>query len=132
MHTNNANKGKILHPELSYKLTGLFYKIHNELGRFGRERQYADAVENTLIKNKINFYREKELPVEIIDNHSTNKVDFDIESEILVDIKAKRFITKEDYYQMQRYLHAANYKLGLIVNFRNSYLKPVRIIRLNS
>ena len=40
----------------------------------------------------------------------------------------KNFITKEDYYQMQRYLKAANLKLGLIVNFRTTYLHPKRIL----
>ena len=38
------------------------------------------------------------------------------------------FITKEDYFQTQRYLQAANIKLGLIVNFRSTFLKPKRVI----
>ncbi len=29
-------------------------------------------------------------------------------------------------------LNASGYKLGLIVNFRNRYLKPIRVIRANS
>jgi GxxExxY protein len=51
-----------------------------------------------------------------------------VEGKIPVDIKAKKFITKEDYDQMQRYLEAADKKLGLIVNFRMTYVKPKRII----
>jgi len=47
---------------------------------------------------------------------------------MIVDFKAKRLITKDDYYQMQRYLKSANIKLGLIVNFRQKYLKPKRIL----
>ena len=50
------------------------------------------------------------------------------EDKIIIDIKAKKFITKEDYYQMQRYLQTANYQLGLIVNFRSVHLKPKRVI----
>lgn len=36
MHPNatNTNKGKVLYPELSYQITGLFFKVHNELGRY--------------------------------------------------------------------------------------------------
>ena len=45
-----------------------------------------------------------------------------------MDIKAKRLITKEDYYQILRYLKVAGLKLGIIVNFRNTYLKPKRIM----
>lgn len=57
-----------------------------------------------------------------------NKADFIIESKIVLDVKAKKHITKEDYYQILRYLDAANLELGLIVNFRDSYLKPKRVL----
>ena len=59
-----------------------------------------------------------------------NIVDFIIDGKILIDLKAKRFITKEDYYQMLRYLKSSGLKLGLVVNFRGTYLKPKRIINL--
>jgi len=55
-------------------------------------------------------------------------VDFIIENKIIIDIKAKKFITKEDYYQMLRYLKGANLELGIIYNFRNTYLKPKRVL----
>jgi hypothetical protein len=47
-------------------------------------------------------------------------------------LKAKSIVTKDDYYQMNRYLDAIGYDLGFIVNFRNKYLKPIRIIRAHS
>lgn len=122
------NDIKIFHKELSYKITGLLFDVHNSLGRFCRERQYADAFETLLKNNNIEYKREKELPVDIIDNQFTNRVDFDISNRLLVDFKAKSLVTKDDYYQMNRYLEAAKYDLGLIVNFRNKYLKPIRVI----
>ena len=123
---------EILHKELSYKIAGLLFKIHLELGRYCREKQYGDALEKLLKKENIDFEREKELPIDIIDNQCANRVDFTVDNKILLDLKAKPLVLKEDYYQMQRYLQASNYKLGLIVNFKNRYLKPIRIIRLNS
>jgi GxxExxY protein len=122
----------IFHKELSYQLTGLFFKIHKRLGRYCREKQYGDFLEALLKKEGIRYIREKSLPIEVIDNVRTNIVDFDIDGKILVDLKAKPFVTKEDYFQMQKYLQVSNYKLGMIVNFRSSYLKPIRIIRMNS
>lgn len=118
---------KILLPDLSYKLTGILFRVHNELGRFCKEKQYADVFEERLKIARIKYEREKKL---FIDESgiSGNQVDFCIENKILVDIKAKRFLTREDYYQMLRYLKAGNLKLGMIVNFRNRYLKPKRII----
>lgn len=123
---------KIILKELSYQINGLLFKVHNELGRFSREKQYGDALEKLFTQEKVRFQREKELPIELVDNQYTNKVDFLIEDKILLDLKARSVVSKEDYYQMNRYLEASGCDLGLIVNFRNKYLKPIRVIRANS
>ncbi len=128
MDANDANKNKdLIHPELSYLLTGLFYKAQNKLGRFCREKQYADEFEKLLIEIGVKYEREYQLK-SIGDKVEGNIVDFIIDNKILVDLKAKRFITKEDYYQILRYLEGSNIKLGMLVNFRSSYLKPKRVL----
>ena len=130
MKTNDTNK--IIHKELSYQINGLMFDVHNSLGRFCREKQYGDAFEKLLKEFNIQYEREKSLPIEIIDNQFTNRVNFAINNTLLVDFRAKSIVTKEDYYQMNRYLEASGHNLGLIVNFRNKYLKPIRVIRANS
>lgn len=123
------DESKIIYPELSYKLTGLMFGAHNELGRFCKEKQYGDLLELKLEKEKIKYEREKEIPISCKDGEiKGNKVDFCIEDKILIDLKAKKFILKDDYFQMKRYLKAAGFKLGLIVNFRDTHLKPKRIL----
>ena len=42
MQIRNKN---LLYPELSYQLNGIFFEVHNNLGRFLNEKQYADAIE---------------------------------------------------------------------------------------
>ncbi len=121
----------LLYPKLSYTITGLLFKVHTEIGRFGREKQYGDMLENLLIESKIVFEREKPLPIEGIPNRFTNRVDFAINNEILIDLKAKPIISREDYSQMKRYLDASGYKLGLIVNFYQKYLKPARVVKIS-
>jgi len=123
---------KVLYPELSYKITGLLFEIHNSLGRYCREKQYADTLEKMLTEANIPFKREECLPMEKIDDKFTNKADFVINDELLLELKSKPFVTNEDYTQVHRYLVASGLKLGIIVNFRNKYLKPIRIIRSNS
>jgi len=122
MNKNN----KIIYPELSYTITGICFNIHNEDGRFLREKQYGDKVEKKL--NEVGLVYKRELII----GESGNVVDFLIENKIILEIKAKRIIEKEDFYQMQRYLQSTRIKLGLIVNFRNRYLKPVRVIRIDT
>ena len=64
---------KVIEKELSYKLGGIFFEIQDNLGRFCRERQYADLFAKKLTHKKINFKRE--YPIEIA-NRKSNFVDF--------------------------------------------------------
>jgi len=128
---NNSKKKtlKIFYPELSYIIYGLFYKIHNQLGRFRNEKQYADAFEELLKENKINYVREFALPVSFKGEKKRRNIpDFILDDKIIIDFKAKRIITKEDYYQMRRYLTSYKKKLGILVNFRQPSLAPKRIL----
>jgi len=119
----------ILYSELSYKICGLLFAVHNQLGRYKNEKQYSDALENLLKDQKINYLREKSLPISFMGEAGGRNIpDFIIEDKIIIDLKAKRFITKEDYFQMKRYLTSYSKKLGLIVNFRQKYLYPKRIV----
>jgi hypothetical protein len=92
----------LLYPELSFKICGLCFETHNKLGRYLNEKQYADYLEQLFKDNNI-----------------------------ILDLKAKYIVTKDDYFQMQRYLNSYNKKLGLIINFRRKYLAPKRIINSN-
>ena len=121
-------KSKIIYAELSYRLNGILYEAQNQLGRFSREKQYGDIIENFLEQAKIPYEREAALPLDGVPNQNTNKIDFIINNLILLELKAKNFITREDYNQMKRYLKASGKKLGVIVNFRESAIRPRRII----
>lgn len=102
--------------------------MHKQLGRFCRERQYCDTLEEWFKNKKVVYQREIEIKSFQNKSPQGNRVDFLIENKIIVDIKAKQYITKDDYYQMQRYLQSSGLELGLLVNFRTLYLKPKRIL----
>ena len=40
-------------------------------------------------------------------------------------------LTSEDYRQIQHYLQETQMRLGLLVNFRETCIKPVRIVRID-
>lgn len=121
--------GKIIYPELSFKINGILFKTHNLLGKYCSETQYSDLVEKLLKESRLKYEREKTLPP-IFDGekYGRNKVDFLIEDEIILELKSKKIITKDDYYQIKRYLTLLNKKLGILVNFRSSYIYPKRIL----
>lgn len=57
--------------------------------------------------------------------------DFIVWDLIILEFKAKPFLQKADFEQVQRYLHQTQLKLGILVNFRAKYLKPQRILNIN-
>jgi GxxExxY protein len=98
-------KSELIYPQLSYKIYGLCYKVHNQLGRFRNEKQYADAFEQLLKENDVVYKRENPIPLSFRGEKPRRSIpDFVIEDKVVVDFKVKRIVTKEDYYQMKRYL----------------------------
>ena len=128
-YKNQNNTEKLVYPRLSYDLCGIMFGIHNKLGRYCSELQYGDALEKVLQDRKIQYDRELFLK-ECFEGEKPrrNKVDFLIDNKIIVELKCRSFLSKEEYFQVKRYLISARKKLGLLVNFREKYLKPRRIL----
>ena len=118
--------GELIYKELSYKLNGILFATHNELGPYAREKQIGDVIERLLKENSVPYLRE--CPI----GNSGNKLDFLIDNKIVLELKSVRVLTRSDYEQTQRYLQATQMKLGILVNFRNQYLKPIRIVKIDT
>jgi GxxExxY protein len=122
-------KQELIYKELSYEINGILFSVHNELGRYCNEKQYGDLLEKKLKEGKIHYEREKIIPKSFEgENDNRNRIDFLIEDKIIIELKCKRVSEKSDFYQVKRYLIALNKKLGLLVNFRDKYLKSKRIL----
>ena len=120
---------KIIHKELSYKITGLLFKVHKELGSYRNEKQYSDYFEDLLIKEGIKYIREYRFEDQQYGKGNVRCIcDFVVEDKIILEFKAVDFIAKNDYYQVKRYLATLNLELAIIVNFRQKRLIPKRVL----
>lgn len=115
----------LLYPQQYYIITGIAMSVQNEIGRYGREKQYCDKLEEKFIGEHVPHHRE------FVIGDSGNIADFEVDGKILIEVKAKEILGKEEYNQVQRYLQSSGYELGLLINFRSKYLKPARILRID-
>ncbi|HCR52284.1 MAG: hypothetical protein A3F53_01390 [Candidatus Zambryskibacteria bacterium RIFCSPHIGHO2_12_FULL_48_10] len=122
--TNKEKDSKLLYPKLSYEIVGMCFEVHNELGQFAREKQYANLVEQKL-KNKGIKY-ERECPL----GDSGNIVDFVIENKIVLELKTVRVLGRTHYRQLQNYLQQTKVELGLLLNFSDKLLSPKRVLKV--
>jgi GxxExxY protein len=122
---------KIVYKDLSFKINGLLFKVHRELGHFRNEKQYGDLLEEFLKKENVRYIREYRFE----DCHNGKGIvrcvcDFIIDDKIIIELKAKNFVTKDDYYQVKRYLVTLNLELAIIANFRQYTLYPKRVLNV--
>lgn len=116
---------KVIYPGLSYKIVGILFEAHKELGPYAREKQYGDLIENILQRENIPYQRELAI------SNTGNILDFLIEDKVVLELKSVKEINKEYFRQIQNYLQQADKKLGILVNFRTSHLRPIRVLKID-
>jgi GxxExxY protein len=123
------NSNKIVYPELSYKIVGVLFKVHNKLGPRYQEKYYQRAIETELDSQKIKYI--KQIPIDLeYDNKIIGRyfLDFLIDGKIALEIKAVSRLRREDFRQISQYLQTSGLKLGILANFRTERLSYKRIL----
>ena len=119
----------LIYPELSYKLVGLAYNVHNELGHGHLEKIYQKAYAKELKDSNIKFAEQLSYKViykeEIIGN---NFVDFMIEDKIIIELKRSDFYSKKYIDQISNYIKVSGFKLALLINFTSKGVQIKRIV----
>ena len=99
------------------------------MGRYCNEKHYADLLEHELKQAEIIYSRELILQPSFSSEHNgRNKIDFLIENKIVIELKCKKYFTRSDYFQPQRYLKSLNLKLCILVNFSGPDIITKRIL----
>jgi len=129
------SKSKLLEPDLSYKIQGVFFEVYNKYGNSYKESIYQKVLEEEFAKQGISFVSQK--PISIYSLETGKKIgnytpDFTIGDKIIVEIKAQPFLPKNSEIQLISYLKASKYEIGYLVNFGGNKLEFKRRIYTNN
>ncbi len=120
----------LIKKDLTASIIGAALEVHSILGNGFLEAVYQDALAIEFEKRNIPFVREKQIQIQYkgITLSKTYIADFVCFDEIIVELKALSSTTKEHDSQILNYLKASNCKIGLLLNFGESSLKPRRFV----
>ncbi len=110
---------ELIYKKLTYQIRGAVFEVYKEKGCGFLEDVYQECLEIELGLQEIEFDAQYPLKLEYKGHPLKKKYipDFICFGKIIVEIKAVKTITDEHRAQLQNYLKATGYKLGLLINF---------------
>jgi GxxExxY protein len=121
---------ELIYKEECYKIIGILFEVHKNLGKGFSEIVYKDATEYEFIENNISYQREKEYGVKYKNSILKYKfyADFVIYDKIILEVKTVDCFNASHYNQCLNYLKISGNKLSLLVNFNLISLEYKRIV----
>lgn len=114
----HADLHGLKHGELTEKLIGIFFAIHNELGHGFLESVYEQAFSVVLAENGIFFEKQIAVPVWFHGNQIGEfRVDLLVDRKVILELKTGRDIDPAWEKQLLNYLRATDIEVGLLLNF---------------
>ena len=110
---------EIIYREESYKIMGACFEVYKEKGCGFTEPVYQECLEIEFERQGIPFVAQPKLELE----YKGTKLeqffipDFVCFGSIIVELKALSKLIDEHRAQVLNYLHAMNFRLGLLINF---------------
>lgn len=105
--------------DLTYKIRGAIFNVHNELGPGLLESSYEAALTYELISLGIGVRSQVGLPViyKGINLEVGYRVDLLVEESVIIEIKSVETLHDVHKKQLLTYLKLAEKKIGILVNF---------------
>lgn len=110
--------------DISYKIRGAIYTVHNELGPGLLESVYESALAYELIHEGFAISSQKGIPVTYKDVKLELgfRADIIVNNSVLIEVKSIEALHDVHKKQLLTYLKLTGIKLGLLVNFNVSTL----------
>jgi GxxExxY protein len=110
---------ELLFHEESYKMIGACFEVYREKGCGFLESVYQECMEIELRSQGVPYVPQKPLPLEYKGTplQTLYEPDFVCFDKIILELKAVKQLADEHRAQVQNYLKATGFQLGLLVNF---------------
>lgn len=113
----------LLYKELSYQIHGAAIEVRKDFGPGHKEKLYQEAFAEELKRRKISF--EKERAIKIYSPKDGKFIglyrpDFIVDEKIVVEIKAKKFVNRDEIKRIYDYLRNSHYELAYFINFASN------------
>lgn len=107
--------------ELTEKIIGYAFKVHNQLGPGFLEKVYENALAVELRRTGIGYEQQYPVPV-FYDGEKVGDffADIVVEGRIICELKACEALSKAHEVQLVNYLVATGMETGLLINFGSS------------
>lgn len=122
---------EFIYKDEGFKIIGCFYTVYNTLGSGFLESVYQEALAKEFEKNNIPYVREQKLDVYYNEDKLKKyfKADFICYDKIIIELKAQKFVAKNDLEQVINYLSATKIKVAYLVNFGAAKIYYKRLIK---
>ena len=110
--------------KITEKVIGCAIEVHKQLGPGLLESVYEKAICIELEEHKINYERQKILPVKYKNQEIGEfRIDVVVENSVVIELKSVERHDPVFESQILSYMKLGNYKVGLLINFNSKLLK---------
>lgn len=119
--------------DISYKVRGAIFEVHNELGPGLLESTYEAALLYELKEQGLNVRSQVVLPLNYKDVYldAGYRLDLLVENKVIIEIKSIEQLARVHHKQLMTYLRLTNLKLGVLVNFNVDRISEGIIRKVN-
>ncbi len=113
------NQSKLLYGEITEKIIGAAFEIHNTLGPNLSEKIYQTALAIKLREIGLVVEEERVLSMFMSEERvGEQRVDLLVEDKVIVETKAIRTLTDDSSRKLIACLRNTKYEVGLLINFK--------------
>lgn len=117
-----------VHSELTERIIGCAFRVHNALGCGFVEAVYEGALAIEFEREGIAFGRQVGVEVKYAGQAvGLHRLDLLADGKVIVELKAKEAFTDADIASVLSYLKATNLRIALLLNFGTPRLKVKRL-----